>query len=157
MILRCLALLASLGSGLIGGFFFAFSVVVMRALAKRPVPEAIATMQTINVVVLNAWFLGAFFGTAVISVAALIVSTLTWGQPQAAWLLAGALLYLVGTILVTMRFNVPRNEALKRLSPGSAEGATLWKDYLASWTAWNHVRTGAALVAAACFGVALNS
>jgi hypothetical protein len=53
-----LALLASLGCGLNGGFFFAFSVVVMRALAERPVPEGIAVMQCINVVVLNRWFLG---------------------------------------------------------------------------------------------------
>ncbi len=150
-----LSLVATLGCGLISGFFFAFSVVVMHALAKRPTPEAIAAMQTINVVVLNAWFLGAFFGTAVMCIAAIALAALHWEKNAAPWLLIGALLYLVGTIWVTMRFNVPRNEALKRVSPSSVEGATLWSDYLSSWTAWNHVRALAAILAAACFGTAL--
>lgn len=75
-----LLLLAMLGCGLNGGFFFAFSVVVMRALAERPAPEGIAAMQSINVVVLNAWFLGGFFGTAAVSIAAIVVSALSRGQ-----------------------------------------------------------------------------
>jgi len=151
-----LALVASLGCGVNAGFFFAFSVVVMRALAERPAPEGISTMQAINVVVLNRWFLGAFFGTALISIAALVVAAGRWSERGSAWLLAGALLYLVGTLLVTMLFNVPRNESLKRLSPGAVESQAYWNDYLASWTAWNHVRAGAALLAAACFGMAMN-
>jgi uncharacterized membrane protein len=63
-------------------------------------------------------------------------------------LLAGGALYLVGAILVTMVFNVPRNNALAGLAPTSAEGAKLWAAYLSSWTAWNHVRTLASLAAA---------
>ncbi len=138
-----------------GGFFFAFSVVVMRALARRPAPESIATMQSINAVVLNAWFLGVFFGTAVICIVAIALAALNRIEHAAPWLLTGGLLYLVGTIWVTMRFNVPRNEALKRMSPSSGEGTTVWADYLVTWTAWNHVRAVAAILATACFGIAL--
>lgn len=69
-------------------------------------------------------------------------------------MLAGGVLYLAGTILVTMRFNVPRNEALKRVAPTSGEGAALWAGYLVTWTAWNHVRAAAAFLASACFGLA---
>ena len=152
-----LGLLASLGCGLNGGFFFAFSVVVMRALAERPAPEGIAVMQRINVVVLNRWFLGVFFGTAVLCLAAIILAALSWAELRSAWLIAGSVLYLVGTILVTMRFNVPRNEALKRVAPSSAEAASLWADYLVTWTAWNHVRAAAAFLASACFGIGLNA
>ena len=36
-----------------------------------------------------------------------------WQEPGAAYLLIGAGLYLVGTILVTIVFNVPRNDALR--------------------------------------------
>ena len=57
-------LIAALGSGLIAGVFFAFSTFVMKALARLAPAEGIAAMQSINVVVLNPWFLGAFFGTA---------------------------------------------------------------------------------------------
>ena len=88
---------------------------------------------------------------------ATILAALNWGEPRAAWLLAGSVLYLVGTILVTMRFNVPRNEALKRVAPSSAEGASLWADYLVTWTYWNHVRTAAAFLASACFGMGMNA
>ena len=58
---------ALLGTALIGGVFFAFSSFVMKALARVPSPEGIAAMQSINVTVLNASFLGAFMGTAVVS------------------------------------------------------------------------------------------
>jgi len=67
----------------------------------------------------------------------------------------GSLLYLIGTILVTIVFNVPRNDALAAVNTESADGARLWAGYVTSWTAWNHVRTAAALAAAASLTVAL--
>ena len=107
--------------------------------------------------VLNRWFLGVFFGTGVLCLAAIILAAVSRGEPHAAWLLAGSVLYLVGTVLVKMRFNVPRNEALRRVAPSSAEAASLWADYLVTWTAWNHVRAAAAFLASASFGIGLNA
>jgi uncharacterized membrane protein len=52
-------------------------------------------------------------------------------------------------------FNVPRNDALAKVDPASADGARLWADYIASWTAWNHVRAAAALAASASFTIVL--
>ena len=63
--------------------------------------------------------------------------------------------YLIGTLLVTIAFNVPRNEALGALAPTDSSNAPLWARYVAEWTAWNHVRTVAALAAAAAFSIAL--
>ena len=37
----------------------------------------------------------------------------------------------------------------------SADGVRLWASYLASWTAWNHVRTVAPLASTGLFAVAL--
>jgi hypothetical protein len=54
----------------------------------------------------------------------------------AAYLLAGGVLYLVGTLLVTMVCNVPRNNALAAVVPGDAASASLWTAYLSRWTAW---------------------
>jgi uncharacterized membrane protein len=106
-----LMFLCALGCGLIAGAFFAFSTFVMKALARIPPAQGIAAMQSINIVVLNPWFLGLFLGT---SLACVVVSLLAWSRPGAAWVIAGSLLYLVGTILVTMRCNVPRNDRLER-------------------------------------------
>jgi uncharacterized membrane protein len=61
----------------------------------------------------------------------------------------GSLLYVIGTFLVTMVCNVPLNDALAVADPTSGDGARLWAGYLTNWTFWNHVRTVAALAAAA--------
>ena len=150
-----LTLFAALGCGLIAGVFFAFSTFVMKALARRPANEGMATMQSINVVVLNRWFLGVFLGTAALCIVALISSLVRWHAPGAALGLVGAVFYLVGTLGITVAFNVPRNEALATLAPDAPDAAGLWAGYITSWTAWNHVRTVTALAAAASFSVAL--
>lgn len=145
---------AAAGSALIGGSFFAFSTFVMGALGKLPPPQGISAMQSINVVVINPWFMTTFLGTAVLCAVVAVASLLRWHNPGAAYLLAGAVLYFAGTFLVTMVFNVPRNDALAKLTPASAEAASLWSAYLSTWTAWNHVRTIAALGAMVSFTIA---
>jgi uncharacterized membrane protein len=150
-----LTLVSALGCGLIAGVFFTFSAFVMKSLARLPPAQGIAAMQSINVVVINALFMAAFLGTALACVVLAVSSLIRWHQPGAAYLFVGSLLYLVGTILVTIVFNVPRNDALAAVDPTSADGARLWADYNVRWTAWNHVRTAAALAAAASFTIAL--
>jgi uncharacterized membrane protein len=154
-LLFALTLLSALGCGLIAGVFFAFSAFVMKALARRPPAQGIAAKQSINVVVITPLFMAAFFGTAAGCVVLAVSSLLMWHTPGAAFLFAGSLLYLVGTILVTMAFNVPRNDALAVVDPASADGARQWAGYVTTWTAGNHVRTAAALAAAALLTIAL--
>ena len=154
-LLFALKLSAALGCGLMAGFFFAFSVCVMNALGRLSPAQGIAAMQSINVVVINPLFLTGFLGTAVACVLLLVSSLLSWHRPGAAYLLVGSLLYLVGTILVTMVFNVPRNNALALVTPTDPDSASLWASYLSSWTAWNHIRTIAALAATASLIIAL--
>lgn len=149
-----LTFVAALGAGVIGGVFFAFSSFVMTALARLPPPQGIAAMQAINIVVINPVFLGVFLGTAVASAALVIVAFAAWSGPGAIWRIAGGGLYLVGTFLVTMAFNVPRNNALAGLDPAAAEAAPAWSRYVDEWTAWNHVRAAAAVAAAACLTIA---
>ena len=150
-----LTLFAALGCGLMAGLFFAFSVSVMKALARLTPAQGIAAMQAINVAILNPVFLAVFLGTAVVSVLAIIVSFLRWNTPGALYLLAGGALYLIGNILVTAVFNVPMNNALDSMAPADPGSASLWADYLSSWTAWNHVRTITAVSAMAAFTLAL--
>jgi uncharacterized membrane protein len=154
-ILRALLLAAALGSGLAAGIFFAFSTFVMRALGRIPPAQGIAAMQSINVAVINPLFMAVFLGTGVLSLVLAVDAFLRWERPGSALVLAGSALYLVGSIGVTMAFNVPRNDALAAVDAASSEGAVLWAAYLSGWTAWNHVRTVASLVAAALFTLAL--
>jgi uncharacterized membrane protein len=151
-----LTLGSALGSGLIAGAFFALSTFVMRALARLPANEGLAAMQSINVTVINPWFMLVFLGTGVMCSALIVMTVLRWQKPGAGFLLAASLLYLIGTFLVTMLFNVPRNDALAAVEPGSANGVAVWASYVSSWTAWNHVRTVAAVAATVLFVIAIS-
>jgi uncharacterized membrane protein len=150
-----LTLIAALGAGLVAGIFFAFSAFIMAALGRLSAENGISAMQSINVAVLNPVFFTAFFGTAAIALVLAIAALIEWSEPNALYLLAGSLLYLVGTIFVTIAFNVPLNNRLAAVKPAGAEGASVWKHYLSSWTAWNTLRTVASLAAAAIFILAL--
>ena len=85
----------------------------------------------------------------------MIVSLIRWHDPGAVYLLIGGAFYLVGTFLVTLVFNVPKNNALASVAPTDPEGASRWIDYLSKWTAWNHVRAAASLAAATSLTIAL--
>lgn len=141
-----LALLTALGAATVGGVFFGFSSFVMKALAQLPAAQGVAAMQRINIVVINPWFMAAFMGTLLLSIGCVVVAVMA----GSAALLAAGLLYAVGTFGVTMAFNVPRNNRLARLDAASSDAAAYWPAYVREWTRWNHVRTGAALAAAAC-------
>ena len=144
-----------LGSALVGGIFYAFSSFVMKALAAVPPAEGIGAMQSINVVVINPWFLGVFMGTAVLSVGAGGLALAGWNRASAPFFLGGALFYFVGTFLVTMLRNVPLNDQLATVSATDPAAIDVWEHYLDRWTTWNHVRTGAAIVAALLFSLGL--
>jgi uncharacterized membrane protein len=147
--------LAALASALMAGLFFAFSVAVMKALGALPAAQGIAAMQSINRAILNPVFLAVFLGSGVLCAAIVVVALWQRGGGGAAWAIAGSVLYLAGAVLVTMLCNVPRNNALAAAAPDSTDAAALWRDYLVRWTAWNHLRCIASLVASACFIVAM--
>ncbi len=142
-----------LGSALVGGVFFAFSSFIMKALAMIPAPQGIRAMQSINVVVLNPWFIGVFIGTAALSLALAVMTLTSWTGPLPHWFFVGALHYFVGTFLLTGIGNVPLNEKLKDVTPEA--GQELWAHYLDKWTLLNHIRTTTALIAALCFTIGL--
>ena len=132
-----------------GGVYFAFSTFVMKALSQLPTEQGVAAMQRINVVVLNPAFLGLFMGTALIAAICGVGVVLSWSPMRSALLLAAGVLYLAGRFGVTVAFNVPRNEYLARLQPGSPEATEYWQVYLKEWVFWNHVRTVASTASAA--------
>ncbi|AFY92712.1 DUF1772 domain-containing protein [Chamaesiphon minutus] len=149
-----LKLITVIGCALIAGVFFAFSTFVMNALSRLPPAQGIAAMQSINIIAINPLFMTALFGTAATCLL-LAVSTLAkLSQPDAVYVFIGSLLYLIGTVGVTISFNVPLNNALAIADPSSTESANLWAKYLTDWTFWNHVRTVAALIAAVLFMLA---
>ncbi len=150
-----LVIAALLGAAIIGGGLFVFSSFIMKSLSRLPAAEGIAAMQSINVVVMNVSFIGTFMGTAALSVAILFISFGEAGSMAGTLVNAGAVLYLVGTFLVTARGNVPLNHKLAAVDANEASSVQVWEDYVVRWTRLNTLRTGAALAAVLSFAAAL--
>jgi len=70
-------------------------------------------------------------------------------------LIAAGSVYVVGTFLLTVVYHVPRNNALDAVDPHGAEASQRWDLFVPGWTAMNHVRGLAALIAAGLLGAAL--
>jgi uncharacterized membrane protein len=149
-----LAIAALLGSAVIGGVFFAFSSFIMKSLARLPSSQGIAAMQSINVVVLNRSFLGIFMGTAAIALLLIVLLIAQWGTDAAPLFLSGAVLYFVGTFVVTVAGNVPLNNRLAAAVPDE-NAVPLWEHYLQRWTQFNTLRTIAAIASALTFSLGL--
>jgi uncharacterized membrane protein len=146
--IEVLTIVTALGCALSAGVLFGFSTFVMPALRALPAPQGIAAMNSINVKAINPPFMLALFGSALASIALAAVGVIQLDEPWAPYLVAAAVVYVLGTPGVTMWFNVPRNNALAKVEAESPEGARYWSRYLVEWTRWNHVRVAAGTLAA---------
>src|SRR5262245_51876522 len=105
----------------------------MGALDRVHPSAGVASMQAINVTVLNPLFLLFFIGTALLSLVLCAFALVRWHHPSSAWLLAGGVLYVGGSLLVTAARNVPLNKTLAKLDPSSLESLSFWKEYISKW------------------------
>lgn len=112
-------------------------------------------MNRINVAAVAPAFMVIFLGATGLCVVLAVVTFVLWPDEGTFELLFGSVLFVVGSFGVTVVANVPRNDALAKIDPESAEGAAYWRTYVSEWTVWNHVRTGASLAATAAFVLAL--
>ncbi|MEU2896757.1 anthrone oxygenase family protein [Streptomyces sp. NPDC001273] len=150
-----LTLLGVLGTGLAAGVFCAFSTFVMRGLAALPPAQGVAAMQAVNVAAVRPGFMLVFLGSTVLCAVLTVVTFVLWPEEGAVELLVGGALYLLGSFGLTVAANIPRNDALARLEPDSAEAVAYWPVYVREWTRWNHVRTLASAGATLAYVLAL--
>lgn len=147
MLDRVLRFLCTIWVGVMAGFFFAFTAVVMPGLEIMEPLAAMEAMQAINDVVRNALFGLGFFGSVVLCLA-VILRSLFRRDGFSSWAaLVGAVTFIVGVGGVTFVFNVPLNEMLAPLDPTLPENAQVMTDYIEDWTFWNDVRTFANVLA----------
>ena len=142
------------GTALVAGVYFAFSNFVMRGLRDLPAPAGRAAMQSMNKAAPNPLFVLALVGTGVMCVVLGIVSATRWSDPAAPWALTGSALY-VASLVVTVTYHVPRNDAFDLVDLSAPGAAERWAQYLAGWVPWNHVRTLAALGAVVALTISL--
>ncbi|MCU0943624.1 MAG: hypothetical protein MUE35_13875, partial [Hydrogenophaga sp.] len=95
LLLQTLAIAAIVGSGLVTGLLYAFSLVVVRALLELPAETGMTAMQRINQLIVRPLFLVPFLGTALLC-AVLLAAALWQRGPGSLALGAGAAAYLLG-------------------------------------------------------------
>ena len=137
---------AALGSGLIGGVYFAFSAFIMRSFGKLETSQSVAAMNVINETILRSLFMPLFFGSTLVSGMLIIVALVHWGDAGAGLLLLAGVVYFVGMFVCTVVFNVPLNNLLAKLNEDSTHAEEVWSRYLNTWTLWNHLRTVSSLL-----------
>lgn len=154
---RSLQLVATVWVGVMAGFFWAFTAVVMPGLdADETAPlVAMEAMQGINDVVRSAQFAVFFFGAPLLCLALAARAAL---RRDSLWRLAeaaGAILYVLGVFVVTFARNVPLNDDLAALDAADPANGPTMAIWIEDWTAWNDVRTIAGLLAFALLAASL--
>jgi len=142
---------AAVAAGLVAGVFLSFSDFVMRSLSAAAPVAGIEAMQLINRKVYRSVFMVLLMGLGPFAVILALVGS---GRPQAVWVWAGALVYLIGVMAVSALRNVPMNQRLDRMNRHYDTAAAYWGTYTRAWTWWNHIRTLAAGSAAIFFIIA---
>lgn len=147
-LLRGLTVLCAVGAATAGGALFTFSTFTIEGLRRLPASDGAAAMQAINRQAPTPLFMLILFGTGAACLALGVRAAMNLDDPVSRSRLVACALYIVGVVLMTVGYHVPRNERLGALDPNSVDGIAYWAIYLEEWVRLNHVRTIAALTAA---------
>ncbi|MEU8221239.1 DUF1772 domain-containing protein [Kribbella sp. NPDC048915] len=153
--LRVAALmLATMTTGLVAGVYAIYANAFMPGLATTDDRTFVGAFQAVDRAILNPLFLGlGFLGALVFT---LLAGVLSVGEKALPWIAVAFVLYLV-TMILTIRVNVPLNDALKAAGdPGSIDVAAARAAFdEAKWRTYNLVRTLLTLVSFGLLGWAL--
>ncbi len=131
-------------TALLAGLFYAFNVAFIPALRSLKGIWHIAAMQAINDKILNVVFFVSFFAPVFLLP---LAAFLYWGRPQCWYLIASALLYIIGAVGVTLAGNVPLNDELAQFDANQLsedEAERIRREYQGPGTPWmryHNVRT----------------
>lgn len=144
----------ALAAGLVAGVFLAFSDFIMTSLSASNPAAGTEAMQIINREVYGSIFMVLLIGLVPVSAAVALLGHFTLPGSAAVWLIAAAVVYFAGVMLVTGFGNVPMNTRLEAMPQAGAAAQAYWPDYVRGWVVWNHLRTAASVGTMACYVIA---
>jgi uncharacterized membrane protein len=150
-------LAATISVGLMAGVFGLYTHTIMPGLGRTDNRTFVGAVQAIDRAIINVWFLPVFVGALVVTGAAAALSIGEERRDVLPWAVAAFVLYLP-VFVVTMRVNVPLNNALKAAGDPDRIGdlAAVRRRFDESrWRRWNLFRTLATTAAFACLAWAL--
>jgi uncharacterized membrane protein len=150
-------LAATISVGLMAGVFGLYTHTIMPGLGRTDNRTFVGAFQAIDRAIINVWFLPVFVGALVLTGAAAALSIGEERRDVLPWAVAAFVLY-PPVFVVTMRVNVPLNNALKAAGDPDRIGdlAAVRRRFDESrWRRWNLFRTLATTAAFACLAWAL--
>lgn len=144
-------MIAVLLCSLVAGLLFAFAVVVMPGIAKLTDKEYLLAFKHMDGIIQDNHpiFFLVWVGSIFSVIGALVLGTLDLDGAQRSFLWVGAMLYLLGVQLPTIRFNIPLNNMLQALDLSKAdesEASSVRSAFEPPWNRWNQFRTLNAVV-----------
>ena len=140
-------LAATLTAGLQAGTYYTWASGVMPGLARGDDRTFVATMQNMNVAIVNPVFMLSFLGAPLLAGAAIVTSN----NPARPWVIAGAA-FAVASFAISAIGNIPLNNALD--AAGSVDRITdlaaVRSDFESAWVTWNVARALASTASLAC-------
>lgn len=147
---------ATVSTGLIAGLYYGWACSVMPGLARTDDRTMIGAMQSMNVAIINPWFLASLLGSVVLTALAALLHLGGDGRRVLPWILAALVLY-TATLISTGAVNVPLNNALDAAGPPDriADLAVVRERFEPKWVRWHLARTISSTAAFACLTWAL--
>jgi uncharacterized membrane protein len=148
---------ATLSVGLMAGVFGLYAHTIMPGLATTDDRTFVGAFQAIDRAIINVWFIPVFFGALILTAIAAVLSIGEERNDALPWAVAAFVLYLP-VVVITMRVNVPLNDAIKAAGDPDRIGdlAAVRRDFDEStWRRWNLFRAIASTVAFGCLAWAL--
>jgi uncharacterized membrane protein len=136
---------ATITMGLVAGVFALYAHTIMPGLRRSSDQTFVAAFQQIDRAIINPWFMTAFGGALILTLAAGIASRGTSALP---WIAATFGLYLIA-VVVTIAIHVPLNDAIKAAGPPDHIDVTQVRAHFQEtrWAAWNLVRVATTALA----------
>jgi uncharacterized membrane protein len=152
MVFHAVLVLATFLCSLVAGFLFAFAAVVMPGIGSLDDGGFIRTFQAIDRVIQNnqPLFVFVWVGSVLALVAAAVLGLWALSGADRVLVIVAALVYLLCVQLPTVTINIPLNDKLQKLDPGTMD-ETMRKrarnDFEPRWNRWNAARAACASLA----------
>lgn len=157
MLAGTVLVLATIVMGAMAGVFGLYSNSIMPGLAKTDDRTFVGAFQQLDRAIINPVFMAFFLGALLLSGLAGALHLGESGRDLLPWIAAAFVLYLA-VVIITVRINVPLNDALKAAGDPDeiADLAKVRRDFdEARWRAFNWVRVVLTMAAFALLCVAL--
>lgn len=146
MLFHTLLVLAALLCSLVGGFLFAFAVVVMPGIKRLDDGGFIRAFQVIDGVIQNnqPLFVLVWLGSALALIAAAVLGVFALAGVDRVLLVVAALAYVLGVQLPTFTINIPLNKRLQSVDVDGMDASAQTREreaFEGRWNRWNDFRT----------------